>query len=365
MNSECTEDSLKEDLDIICKDMPAELLDREGYLRLSAITSLLPFELSNFWILECLLNRDEPLSDVSFEISNNTLGQKILAGDSPSCLDDLCLNHNVWKELRAFTRQWAQESNILNKHIRNLWLEFDTECLATHEFAKNLIGNPSIFLGFRSNELSNSERAEILHRSSDLLHIPDFLIEDILSFMNNIPSTGQLFQLGSMLGRPSRDTRVCVNQLHPEVIPFWLSEIGWSGDNLALSEFLNRLTPLLRDFAIDLNLTKDGPSRKIGIECYMDWDNDSPGKLEVLLDFIQEFIWCSPNKRKGLLQYSGSVPLPAIRKKAPDGALYSALFKRINHIKLVLDGRRITDAKVYLAIYRPSLLFFNNWFIIQ
>jgi len=362
MNSRRTKESLKADLNTICKDMPVGLLDREGYLRLAAITAMLPAELSNFWGLECRLNTDEPLADVLFEIKNNTFGQKLLAGHKPSCLDALCAEHSVWREIRTFTSQWVQELNILNKHILNLWLEFDAEHLASHDFAENLIRYPSVFLGLRSKELSRAERAEILHHASDLLHIPGFLLADLQSFMDSIPPAGQLFQLGSMLGRPSRDIRVCVNQLHPDVIPGWLSEIGWRGDKQALSEFLHRLTPLLRALAIDLNLTEDGPSGKIGIECYMDWDDNSPEQWAVLLCFLQKFVLCRPDKIKGLLQYPGSVPL-AISNKATDSALYLSLFKMIHHIKLGFDGERIIDAKVYLAIYRPGIHFNNNWFI--
>jgi len=362
MNPKRTKESLKADLNTICKDMPVELLDREGYLRLAAITAMLPAELSNFWGLECRLNTDEPLADVLFEIKNNTLGQKLLAGHKPSCLDALCAEHSVWREIRTFASQWVQELNILNKHILNLWLEFDAEHLASHDFAENLIRNPSVFLGLRSKELPRAESAEILHHASELLHIPGFLLADLQSFIESIPPAGQLFQLGSMLGRPSRDIRVCVNQLHPDVIPGWLSEIGWRGDKHALSEFLHRLTPLLRATAIDLNLTEDGPSEKIGIECYMDWDDNSPEQWAVLLSFLQKFGLCSPNKSKGLLQYPGSVPL-AISNKTTDGALYLSLFKMIHHIKLGFDGRRIIDAKVYLAIYRPGIHFNSNWFI--
>lgn len=363
MNNVSTKDSLKVDLNTIYKDMPEELLEREGYLRLAAVTALLPVELSNFWGLECRLHTADPLADVLFEIKNRSLGQKLLAGHNPSSLDALCAEHSVWREMRTFAGQWAHEANILNKHICNLWLEFDTEQLTSHDFAAHLIRNPSVFLGLRSKELSRPERAEILHYASDLLHIPGFLLADLQSFMNSIPPAGQLFQLGSMLGRPSRDIRVCVNQLHPEVIPVWLSDVGWRGDKLALSEFLHRLTPLLRALAIDLNLTEDGPASKIGIECYMDWDNESPEQWAVLLDLMQEFVQCHPGKRKGLLQYPGAVPLPAKRRETSDNALCLSLFKMIHHIKLGWDGGCPTDAKAYLAVYRPGIHFNSKWFI--
>src|SRR5690554_847657 len=152
--------SLKADLDAIYDDMPSELLNYEGYKRLAAVTAQLPAALSNFWGLESRLNVGEPLADVLFEIKNNTLGQKLLAGCSPSALDVVCAKHSVWFKLRNFARQWVQESNITHKHIHNLWLEYDTEQLGSYTLAADYIGSPSVFLGLRSKDMSRNECRE-------------------------------------------------------------------------------------------------------------------------------------------------------------------------------------------------------------
>jgi hypothetical protein len=251
----------------------------------------------------------------------------------------------------------------LNKHILNLWLEFDTEKLTSHEYAKNLLQKPSVFIGLRGKELSKDDCVEIFQRTNLLLHISESLLDDIQSFMNHIPLQGQLFQLGSMLGRPSRDIRICVNQLRFDVVPGWLSDIGWIGDGQALSEFLNRLSPFIRAFAIDLNLTENGPSKKIGIECYIDWEDTNIDQWALLLNTIEEFVECSPSKREGLLQYPGSILLPARSRKTVDDNLCFSLFKRIHHIKLGFDDGHITDAKVYLSIYKPGMHTNSNWMI--
>ncbi len=363
MNTEQTNESLTAVLNRVFKGMPAVLINQEGYLRLAAITEVLPAELSNFWGLECRLNTDEPLADILFEIKNNTHGQKLLSGGIPSSLDSLCADYNVWREIRTFAIHWAQEQSILNKHILNLWLEFDTEQLTSHEYAKDLLHKPSVFIGLRSKELSKVDCAEIFQRTNLLLHIPEPLLDGLQSFMNHIPLQGQLFQLGSMLGRPGRDIRVCMNQLRFDVVPCWLSDIGWMGDGQALSDLLNRLSPFLRAFAIDLNLTENGPSKKIGIECYIDWEDTNIDHWELFLDTIQEFVVCSPGKCKGLLQYPGSVLLPAMSRKTSDGLLCFSLFKMIHHIKLGFDDGHITDVKVYLSIYKPGMQTNNNWMI--
>lgn len=363
MNNERANESLTEDLNRVFKGMPAELINQEGYLRLAAITKVLPAKLSDFWGLECRLNTDEPLADILFEIKNNTYGQKLLSGSIPSSLDSLCEEYKVWRDIRTFAIHWAQEQSILNKHILNLWLEFDTEQLTSHEYAKELLQKPSVFIGLRSKELSKEDCAEILQRTNLLLHIPKFLLEGIQLFMNQIPLQGQLFQLGSMLGRPGRDIRVCVNQLRFDVVPGWLSDIGWMGDVKGLSEFLNRLSPFLRAFAIDLNLTQNGPSKKIGIECYIDWEDTNIDQWALFINTIEEFVACSSSKRKGLLKYPGSILLPARSRKTVDNNLCFSLFKSIHHIKLGFDDGQITDAKVYLSIYKPGMNTSSDWMI--
>lgn len=363
MNVEQTKAILTKDLNAIFKDMPSELINQEGYLRLSALTEMFPSEFSNFWGVECRLNTDEPLADILFEIKNNTSSQKLLAGYKPSNLDILCANYNAWHKIRAFANHWAQEQSILNKHILNLWLEFDTERLTSHKFAEDLLQKPSVFLGLRSRELSESECTQILYHANSLLLFPKILLDSLQSFISHIPSPGQLFQLGSMLGRTSRDLRVCVNHLPFDVVPNWLVDIGWKGDSQALSVVLSKLAPILRAFAIDLNLTEQGPSQKIGLECYIDWEEGSSDQWKLFLGTIQQFILCSPAKRIGLLQYPGEVLLPSTSRRTADGALCFSLFKRIHHIKLGFDNGHVTDAKAYLSIHKPGMQTNSDWLI--
>lgn len=355
--------TLLSDLELICAEIPAGILNREGYQRLVAVASALPAELSNFWGLECRLNTEAPLADILFEIKNNSTGQQLLAGLAPSCLDPLCAEHDVWHDMRSFTRLWSQRQCILNRYILNMWLEYDTERLAPDEMAADLIRNPSVFLGFRSRELPTGDLTNILRYLNMLLHIPDKTLKYLESFVRGIPSPGQLFQLGSMLGRPGRGIRACVNQLKADIIPGWLSEMGWPGDIKALSELLRSLTQPLRGFAIDLDLTDGGLSEKIGIECYMDWDDMGAGQWAAFLECVQKYIQCSPGKVKDLLHYPGSVPLPPEQRKGSGNTLFLYLFKMIHHIKLDIREGRVTGAKAYLAIYRPGIRIDDNWFV--
>ena len=351
---------LSADLNLVYQSMPAELVNEEGYRRLSAVTDMLPAALTNFWGLECRLHEPAPLSDILLEIKRNSSGHKLLADPGASGMDTLFQDYAVWREIRGFAQQWLLSESLLSSHILNMWLEFDTEKPVSREDMTNFIARPSVFLGFRSAGLTTGELRALLEQSAALLRLSTEIIE-VLSFVGSIPSPGQLFQLGSMLGRPSRDIRLCINRLGHDMIPGWLSDMGWQGDRKALAGILGVLAPIVRTFAIDLNLAETGISEKIGIECYMDWDEKDPGIWAGFLDRLDGYVPIHPFKRSGLLMYPGELRLPAFRRKENPDALSLLLCKMIHHVKLGFNEGAVSDAKAYLAIYRPGIQPGNNW----
>jgi len=352
---------LSADLNLVYQSMPAELVNEEGYRRLLAVTDVLPAALTNFWGLECRLQELAPLSDILLEIKRNSSGHKLLAGPGTSGMDTLFRNYAVWREIRSFAQQWLHSDSLLSSHIVNMWLEFDTEKPVFQEDMTGFIARPSVFLGFRSAGLTAGELRGLLEQSATLLRLSKETIESIVSFVGGIPSPGQLFQLGSMLGRPTRDIRLCINRLGYDMIPGWLSDMGWQGNGKALTGILGVLAPIVRTFAIDLNLSETGISEKIGIECYMDWDEKDPGIWAGFLDRLDGYVPIHPFKRSGLLLYPGELHLPAFRRKENPDALSLLLCKMIHQIKLGFNKEAVSDAKAYLAIYRPGIQPGNNW----
>lgn len=363
MEHDNNQTSLSADLNLIYKTMPSELLNEEGLIRLLAVTDKLPAALTCFWGLECRLHEQAPLTDILLEIKRGTSGQRLLAGEGASSLDELCRQHPVWQNIRGFAAQWIKERSLLFDHIQNLWLEFDTEKACSNGETNELTGKPSVFLGFNSTDLPNDALHGLLKQSNMLLQKNNDTLADVVSFIGSIPSPGRLFQLGSMLGRPCRDTRVCVNRLSPEAIPDWLVSMGWQGDVKLLSEILAKLSPLARAFAVDLNLTQNGISEQIGIECYLEWDEYHPDLWADFLDVMEKYVYIHPAKRSGLLRYPGRIPVPFSRRKDTSGALSFLLFKMIHHIKLSFDGSGIYGAKAYLAVYRPGIRPDNQWLV--
>jgi len=352
---------LSADLNLVYSTMPSGLLNQEGYSRLSALLDMLPAALTNFWGLECRLNEQAPLADMLLEIKRGTPGHKLLAGHSSSAVDDLCRDYPIWRETRSFAQQWLCAETLINRHVLNLWLEFDTEKALSCDDAIGLIGQPSVFLGFSSAQLPMDELRELLNEAASFLKISKDTQEKIVSLIKSIPPTGQLFQLGSMLGRPGKDTRLCFNKLSPGLIPQWLSNSGWHGNTQVLTETLGMLDPLVRALAIDLNLTETGISDKIGIECYVDWSERNTDLWAYLLDRLKEYIHIHPSKHSGLLLYPAELSLPISRRK--DSGLNLLLFKMLHHIKLGFHGNTLSDAKAYLAIYRPGIQPDNHWLV--
>ena len=350
------------DLSIACKSWPQELVSTEGCLRVQALAGQLPEDFSDFWGLECRMLSPEALADVLFEVKNKSLGQRLLAGQAPSCLDALSAEHIAWDRLRAFARLWSQEQEPLFR-VPNLWLEFDAQDAASPQAAAGLITRPSIFLGLRSKKMKLHERKELFSQASHVFQLPLPIFEQVHSFIESIPSPGQLFQLGFMLGRPTRDIRVCVNHLAPAQVPGWLSSMNWPGDIQALQELLQRLEPEIKALALGFNLCPHGVENRIGLECYMDWNDQKPEQWGCLLDILDEFSPCHPAKRTGLLAYPGEKPLPAGFRKNSQGAVCLSLFHMIHHIKLSFEQDRVSQVKAYLAVYKPDLSFTDNWYL--
>lgn len=356
--------TLRDDLRAIRSQIPLSLVNEDGLGRIEEILNSFPAELSNFWGLEIRLNHETPLADVLFQIKRDTLGHLLLAGikQEDSELNLLCDQYPFWADLRKLALAWAEkektgEDGLLDRHLLNLWLEFDTEALLAGHSPLELLAQPSVFFGFNSRELNFSEQASFLAQISALFPPHSLLGDTLLPFLRGIPAPGKLFQLGTMLGRPTGDLRVCVNDLGPEQIPDWLSDLGWEGDQEALSRLLKRLSPMTRNFAIDLNLTPKGPAQKIGIECYLQKPE------ETFLDLLQDITLCIAEKCQALLAYCGTTNLPGSRRRSKDGAQQYMLSRYIHHIKLGFQGSQVTDTKAYLAVHRPGFYAEGDWYI--
>jgi len=350
------------DLNLIKKDIPAELLDDEGFKQISGITEMLPANLSIFWGLECRLGSPVPKADVLFEIKKETGGIEILSGTKASCLDRLCTETPVWQRLRNFAAQWENPTCPFHSWIKNIWLEFDTEKTTKLNEAKQLIVEPSLFVGIRSKELSQNELDVVFRQALKVFTQPPENLKVIQQFAESIPKKSQIFQYGAMLGRPTRDTRVCVSHLNLHDVSDWLKKINWPGDTDKLNDILNKIAPFTHASAVDLDISQHGPAGKIGIEIYLDWHNHNPEQWLPIMDLFANMELCNPAKIKGLLEYPGISKIShSAHNRSTDQKLALSLFRIIHHLKLTFNHDKTEEIKAYLAVYKPYIDLKEGW----
>lgn len=341
-------------LDQISPALSSLLINEEGYARLVRVASLLPLEFSSFWGLECRLGQQEALADILFAVKKGGMGITFLAGTSPSSLDQPCHAWPSWRNLRALAQTWLDESHLLHRHVRNIWLEFDLAEASSPQDLDNAIRQPNIFFG---TELSSTslETLEVTREVMTLLgrSQPDPAI--LQWFMNTLPSGANLFQLGLMLTRVDDcGLRLCVDQVKPDDIRPWLAAILTKQDSELFSECIEELLPMIHHVAFIFNLTDEGVAATIGLECYRDGLQNDPEQWLPLFDFLTDRGLCLPEKVYGVCGYAGVTESP-IADRLAGSMVYLNTIRKINHVKCTLTLGQITQAKIYLAVIRPRV----------
>lgn len=347
-------------LELARESLPSSLFDEEGYAHLATIAQMFPEELTTFWGFECRLGEPEAKADILFETKKQSRGLSLLAGHTPSSLDTFCEQWPTWQSLRTFAKHWADPDHLFYNSIRNIWLEFDAAAVASSTQVAEVIRQPCIFFGPEAKAHEKDQLLSVVLDALAALGETNLGRSSLQPFIAALPDGAQLFQVGLMLARVNPGMRVCVNKLIPEEIPEWLSKLNWSGDTQTLERLLQKITPLLNTMAVDLNLLKDRPAEKIGLECYMDWLVDDSKQWIPLLDFIEELNLCLPQKRQGFLNFPGITQNPPHKRLSDGGVLYLNLFRKIHHIKLSLAEGQVVEAKAYLALSRPGIYFGNS-----
>jgi hypothetical protein len=352
--SPSTDRCLLEILDQVRPALSTALIGGEGYVRLARIASLLPLKFSNFWGLEIRLGQPEALADILLSVHKGDPGMALLAGSSPSSLDPLCQTWPGWRTLRAFAGSLLNEGHQLHRRIRNLWLEFDLAEAAFGQDLEKAIAQPNLFFG---PEMASSPEemiaviSEVMAMHGSTQPGPGML----RWFLDALPPGAMLVQVGLMLTRvDDSGLRCCVTCRKPETIRPWLSSILPKDHSEPLFLLVKELLPLTHHTAFFLNLTEEGVEAAIGLECYRDWLQDGPEHWSALLDFLTDHGLCLPQKVKGIQDYAGVTESP-LSDRLAGSMLYLPTSRKIHHLKCLLAGGRITQAKAYLSVSRPRI----------
>ena len=329
------------------------VVDTTGLSMLRALCGLLPEGLATFWGLECRLGQQQPCADILFEIKRGSPGHIRLSGEVPSSLDRLCAEFRMWALLREFAGRWADVDQPGLQNIRNIWLEFDSAAAIDVDDAYALAGAPSLFWGTELTADTERESLQVLFQEMAKFHgeivVPTYLYDVV----RMLPEGAVLFQAGMMVSRQQPVVRLCVNKVNGDDTLKWLAGIGWPGDMKELTALFDVLRPVVDTVAVDIDVTDSGIQPKLGLECYLSWANMDAAQWEPLLDMLVTLKLSRSDKAEGILAFPGNGL--TLKDNVIGDAVYSHYGMNIHHIKLVVVGAQIEEAKAYLGFHRPGV----------
>ncbi|MGA7731965.1 MAG: hypothetical protein WCD37_11935 [Chloroflexia bacterium] len=356
--------------------MPPQLISPSSFANISRTAHVLPGALAmGLFGFECRLAEEAPVAD--FQLcadaafnAKNSLARTIASGNV------LLNNHRVWQRINDFVEAWSASESLLNKHLRNIWLEFDISD------APREVPVPSIFLGLYTSEERRSTPAEnnngTANERADPSTIQVVCLNALTLLMGNpvlepvaqkfreaiqkIPAPGEVGFVGTMLARNVNAFRMIVRGLDRMRIIEYLSHLHWPGQ---LSEVEAALDSTSR-FSDYLWLNIDVGEHiypKISWECYFNKraQPQDDGRWQEFLDYLVESEMCLPAKREGLLAYPAVIGQSTAGALWPDSlrllsrALGPLALRRcvtaLHHIKIVYQPGRPLEAKAYLCAH--------------
>jgi hypothetical protein len=339
------------------------LISPEALSNIQRIAALLPGALTDFFGFECQLGISEPSADFLVCCRASQSGPEVLNGQMPERgLPAFFMNHSVWQRIRSFSTEWSNPQSPLFDRVHNMWIEFDVEAVPPS------IPVPSVFIGpenLRSaepagdNSLMPGHCAWLTDSALPLLlsgELDPALRGQIARCLNLLPPGACIFQVGLMLARASRVTRLCVRGVSKAQIIEYLRALDYDTSSGQLHELLDLLGPWVERIDLDMDVA-DRVLPKIGLECYPAADASA---IHLLLNHLVSCGLLTPAKAEALESWRGM----AHQRLTPEiwprdllalsgflgGRAHSVFARWLHHVKIVYQPGFPLQAKAYLAV---------------
>jgi hypothetical protein len=352
--------SLAEYLACLAPALPSGLFPRRSLDGLRQAVDGIPWPLISLFGFERPLDDEDAGADILFAANVATGGRDILGGLHP------LVSYAVpWPPIARFCSRWSTPSSPLYHGADDVWFEIDVGSAE-----EGPVPPPSFFFGPRlgpdpSVDAAARTRA-ILHEGfAALLGAP--LAAETADCLDRtlalLPRHARIFQTGLMLSRPSRQIRICVDNLSlAESVELVRATRGAAaGDHLAATLGEIGRDVLSLKLALDLG-AEIGP--RIGVECYaaIPQKHAEPAAWAPLLERLVALGACRASLRDELMALpplvrAADLPHPW-PEEDPLAALVSrelALEVKLHHVKLTIEEARPTRAKAYIAVERVWL----------
>lgn len=346
--------TLADTLDCLAAHLPAQVAGPEAYGATRAVAAQLPAGLTRWTYLEWRLGgRPGPL-DLIVEI--DAAGRDILTGAaSPLGLPAHLADEPVWRRVTELCHRWRSAGSPLREWIECLWLEFDVAAGAPHAPAL-----PGVFVGFSAAASTEGTPAERCARAEAALHallgreLDDGHLAALRRCFDALPDGGRVLYAGSLLPRGDGTLRVCVSDVAARDLPGYLRAAGWPGPHAPLRTLLNEMDGVregafARDPALlHLDVAADGVRPRVGLEYVFGRREQVRGTLpdRAFLRHLANAGLCTADEAAALAAFPG-----CDTRQLPHELWRSLVVRRVNHVKLVLDGDRAPEAKGYLVLH--------------
>lgn len=317
----------------------------------------IPWSMLSLFGFERPLDDAEAGADILFAANVATGGRAVLTGGNPAVRFSA-----PWQPIARFCERWNEPSSPLYAGADDVWFEYDVGSAADGPLPP-----PSFFFGPRvghAEERAYDARAAtraILHEGFGALFGGPLAEETAASLdrcLALLPGHARIFQTGLMLSRPTRQIRICIDNLSSAEIASFVESTRGAADAEHVASALARVeaaSPLRLRLAVDLG---DGIGPRIGVECTArDW--------RPLLDALVADGTCLPALRDALLALPPLVrsrdlpePWPAEDTTEMLAALIArelALVPELHHVKITVERGRPTRAKAYISVQRVWL----------
>ena len=339
------------------------LITVDKFQEILSIAKNFPGNVTSFLGFEIHLKDATQRADWAFAVSGDGSDREVLVNLMKNGqLHQQFLQQPEWRHIAEFSEAWADQTSVLQKHIKCFWLEFDMpDTLPTIFIPSVFFGPEKLPEGIASNEVSQYhwliDSALPLLRGQQL---SKKIQHHVLNCIKKLPATASLFQVGTMLSRSSNDVRLYINGIHPkEIIPY-LKALGWSDETGEFQSLIDNLQDKADRFVLSFDVNETGIGPRLGIEfSFASIRYHQETRWKKLFDYLVEKGMCLPEKRDALLGYSGveytnisgSVmkPLTSASRHLND-LLSSRLVRYISHIKIVYHPGRALEAKAYPAV---------------
>ncbi len=341
-------------LRLIAPRIRPELVDATGLARLYHVADQLPAEMAPFWGLELRLGDPAARADILWEVAQGNGSISALAGENGSTpLASILKRSAFWEDLSEFALDWRGGQHW-KPILGNVWLEVDSASAEGREL-ENCIDKPCMFWGpYRQSKGTDRALLSALPDLGRRFFQLDIDSDHLATFADALPEGATVFQMGVMGARDVVVTRLCLTDLDCDDAIAWLDKIGWPGDLEAVETVWRTYADPLGKPALNIDLMPDGVGPKLGIELYAKENTFSTQPWDSALSQLQSAGLARPEKINALrdLPFIEHYALPTW---SPDGpqVIYPALSCNLHHLKLVIVGADVIEAKAYVGVLRP------------